>query len=225
MQLRGESNLATFAEIAPRTSNSALQLLPGKEEGRQRIVQRGMHRSWWEDETTNAQLNERVAAGWFVVNKKSPEPVPGKVVKICYAGLKVAWEDKTLSIILPDNAVDLTAEEFEEAARNFHERAARLAAEQKAAREAEEARPKRKCDHPSSTTEETARAAGCDIYDTTCTVCGQLLRTSWSTAYDKDPDDLITDWDWWVAEYRRLYNQTPNRADYKVQEKCTYIYL
>lgn len=54
----------------------------------------------------------------------------------------------------------------------------------------------RVCLHQDYTTTKIIEAAGCDIYDTVCTACDKILRRSWSTAYDTDPNDCIGDWCW-----------------------------
>lgn len=171
------------------------------------------------------KLDHRVVEGnWFVLWKEDKRP--GKVIKICYSGLKVEFCDSQTQIINPNELIDLEdISEYNVKLKEYNEVQRQIAAEIERERLRDARRPKKICTHPSSVTEQTAKAAGCDIYETFCTVCRQSLRTSWSTAYDRDPDDLITDWNWWVQEYKRLYNEVPKRENYNIHEVSTVIYL
>eukprot|EP01031_Cornospumella_fuschlensis_P047170 gene47170-57771_t len=176
-------------------------------------------RPWWDNEVYKNELMARVSCNnWYVVDKT--RRIAGKVMMICYSGYKVQFLTNA-EVLNPDVLTDITAEECSEL-----QRLERAHAEEQA-RIAEETKNMKKfdiffdlCPHERVKEEQTCRAAGCDIYDTTCLRCEKLLRRSWSTAYDRDPDDLITDWKWYVEYYKKKYNQTdpPRRENYNIQE-------
>lgn len=176
---------------------------------------------WWNDEAYKAELSARADTGsWYVV----ADNVPGRVVKIVYAGYKIQLPNKNEVIVNPDTLggklIDASVEEYPEFVSSWQ---AKEDARLQVIRDAETARvakleEQRLCLHPSCVTYTVVKAAGCDIDDTYCAVCDKILRRSWSTASDRDPYDHISDWTWWVREYQRLYQQTPNRVDYNVVE-------
>lgn len=75
------------------------------------------------------------------------------------------------------------------------------------------------CVHENTQEVEVARVPGCDINDTNCITCGKILRRSWCTASDNDPDDHISDWNWWVREYNQRYHETPKASSYRVVDR------
>ena len=176
---------------------------------------------WWNDETYKAQLTVRADSGsWHVV----ADGVPGRVIKIVYAGYKIQLPNNSEVIVNPDflgDALkDVSVDDYPVYVSAWQ---AKEDERLKGIRDAETARlakleEQRQCLHPSCVTYTVVKAAGCDIDDTYCDVCDKIMRRSWSTASDRDPDDHISDWAWWEREYQRLYQATPNRADYKVVE-------
>lgn len=181
-------------------------------------------RPWFSDEGINSQLNQRILDGNFfiIVNDK----IPGKVIKIIYAGYKILLPNDSEMTVYPlkDNIVDLNEEAY------------LLAVEQwKSDNEKEKARleeikknhdafllKQKLCKHDQTTKNQVVKAAGCDIYDTNCNICNKILQRSWSTAYDNDPDDEISDWDWWEREASRLYNGwKPEKKNYKIVENIS----
>lgn len=177
-------------------------------------------RRWWNDEQHRAELEAKVGTGsWRVVANKR---IPGRVIKIIYAGYKIALPDDTEQTVNPDTmeVIDAEGEAYDAAVLTWQaskDEVLRQKAEQKAAEEAKIAL-QNSCLHTSSTHQLTAAAAGCDVYETTCDTCQRCLRRSWSTAYDNDPDDHVADWDWWCREYNKLYGSQPNRANYVIDE-------
>jgi hypothetical protein len=185
-------------------------------------------RRWWNDEHHKIHLNEKVCNGnWFV---KTPHLL-GKVIQVIYAGYKIEMPDGRLENINPDQCQvdDLTSEEFheQEVVWSIRNKAEQEATEKlKASASAHERDIKLKqmaCLHPTTQENEVLRAAGCDISDTHCTVCMKVLRRSWSTAYDRDPNDHISDWAWWLREYKRLYSpHVPSVTDYEIVDKISF---
>jgi len=176
---------------------------------------------WWNDQAHKSELTARAEAGdWHVV----ADDVPGQVIKIVYAGYKIKIPDGAEVIINPDTLGeklrDVTIEEYPEFVAVWLAKDAKRIEGVKAAEAAHVAKLVQQsgCLHPSCQTRTVVKAAGCDIDDTCCNACGKILRRSWSTASDRDPDDHVSDWNWWVREYNRLYNQTPNATDYKIVE-------
>ena len=153
------------------------------------------------------------------------DEVPGRVIRVVYAGYKIKLPDDSEVIVSPDTLGDklkeVTVEQYPEFVASWQTREdARL----QQIRNVETARlakleQQRACQHPRAETYTVVEAAGCDIHDTYCLSCDKILRRSWSTAYDRDPDDHVSDWDWWVREHTRLYKQAPNRVGYNVVDE------
>ncbi len=183
-------------------------------------------RSWWNDENRKAELTAKIESSenWYV---SFEDNVPAKVIKLIYAGYKVLLPDNTERTVNPDSMMvtDVSSHDYPQLAALWTEKQSVLNAE-KAARDAVILAEKialqelqNSCLHVHTATNQVMKAAGCDMDDTHCTTCNKVLRRSWSTAYDRDPDDHISDWAWWEREYMRLYQQVPKRSDYKVVEK------
>jgi hypothetical protein len=180
-----------------------------------------MSRRWWNDSAYQAELTSRCESGaWLIVADK----IPGKVIKIVYAGYKIQLPDNSTTIVNPDSLKDLlrdvSAEEYpvyEQAWLEEKADADRKRQEIEAIRLAK-VQAQLACLHVSTETYNSCSAAGCDIYDTYCKECDKVLRRSWATAYDRDPDDHVSDWGWWVREHVRLYQQEPRRENYNVVE-------
>lgn len=178
-----------------------------------------MSKRWWNDAHYKAQLEAKVSTGtWHVVAGNEP----GKVISIVYAGYKIQLPDGSTTIVSPDklggHLKDVTPEEYAEHTAAWDEVQAekqRAVEAEKLAREALLAKQEA-CLHDQTVTHNICSAAGCDIYDTYCSACDKTLRRSWSTAYDKDPNDLISDWDWWVRDHQRKYGVAPERSSYDV---------
>lgn len=179
-------------------------------------------RRWWHDAKYQAELTAKAETGcWFI---KPGDELVGKVVRIVYSGYKIQLPDGTTSIVNPDQnsncLVDLTPDQYmEEEAMWWSHKAAHA----KILQEVEDARlaivfRQSQCLHEETSTEKVAAAAGCDIYDVTCDACAKILRRSWATAYDKDPDDRISDWNWLVRESNKLYGLSPNKSNYVIVE-------
>lgn len=177
---------------------------------------------WWNNEQYKEELTAKADAGaWFVV----ADEVPGRVIRVVYAGYKIKLPDDSEVIVSPDTLGDklkeVTVEQYPEFVASWQTREdARL----QQIRNVETARlakleQQRACQHPRAETYTVVEAAGCDIHDTYCLSCDKILRRSWSTAYDRDPDDHVSDWDWWVREHTRLYKQAPNRVGYNVVDE------
>lgn len=62
----------------------------------------------------------------------------------------------------------------------------------------------------------TKASACCDIIDYSCSNCEKLLRTSYATAYDNDPKDLINDWEWFKRYHLHNYKCIPLETDYNI---------
>jgi hypothetical protein len=187
------------------------------------------NRPWWNDEQLKSQLNSRIIDGnWFV---RTPRSV-GKVIQIIYAGYKIELPDNRVENINPEQCQvdDITPEEFKEQSaiwsiRNNEEqvKAAEMKANMLAHEQAIELKQST-CLHSATEEKEVLRGAGCDVSDTNCSVCLKVLRRSWSTAYDRDPKDHVSDWAWWLREHRRLYGtQAPNMTDYEIVDKIGFL--
>ena len=183
-------------------------------------------RRWWNDESLKVGLMAKIESneGWHVLIYGT---VPARVIKIIYAGYKVLLPDNTECIVNPESnsIVDISSHNYGQQVPIWCEeqRLLKLQNDEReafalAARLAFEER-QRTCLHQSTQTTEVARAAGCDINDTACCECGKILRRSWSTAYERDPDDHISDWEWWVRECMKLYQQEPKQSNYHIVEK------
>ena len=181
----------------------------------------GAARRWWFDEEYKAELTSKAETGhWYVV----AGDIPGRVCAIVYAGYKITTPDGKQIIVSPDiykeTLREVTHEEYVVSETAWQQR---MAEKQRQIELCEAARLahlqiQAQCLHERSDSRIVAAAAGCDIYDTMCQDCGKVLRRSWSTAYDRDPNDQVSDWDWWVREYKKLYKQIPNQADYSLVE-------
>jgi hypothetical protein len=180
-----------------------------------------MNNRWFNDEHYKAQLMTRVGTGsWYVV----ADNLPGLVVNVVYSGYKIQLPDGSTTIVNPDKLGeklrDVTPEEYPQHVAAWNEVVAAREREAEAARQAIAALAAKQaaCLHPETVSYYSCRAAGCDIEDTYCKVCDKVLRRSWSTASDRDPDDHVSDWAWWVRKHERLYQQTPTRANYVIVE-------
>eukprot|EP01040_Poterioochromonas_malhamensis_P004682 gene4681-5017_t len=174
-------------------------------------------RIWWTNEEYKERLNQRIASNdWFVciLNENSP----GKVIKVIFAGYKVELPDGVSCNVHPSKTRDILQDEYEELKVLYFQRLREK--EEEAKRREDERLAKlelqRQCQHTNVREEDVVKAAGCDITDTFCIDCDKRLRRSWSTAYDRDPNDHISDWDWWCRYYQSRYNSQPRRSDYEV---------
>lgn len=180
-----------------------------------------MARLWWTDEAYKESLEAKVATNeWKIsvgVNKD-----PAIVIKVIYGGYKVTYPNGVTEVVNPDKTTveDIDQGTYDELKVGFE---ARLEEERKRKQAIEDARialalKQKNCQHTETSTGITMAAAGCDIHDTWCLECNKELRRSWSTASDRDPDDEVSDWDWWCREHTKLYGSAPKRSDYKVVE-------
>jgi hypothetical protein len=153
--------------------------------------------------------------------------LPGQVIRIVYAGYKILAPDGTESILNPDNSTfeeiilntgeDIANHaEYHTAVTRFQQQLDELRQmEQKKIQQEQERKAlQSQCLHRGDLVEEETRSPGCDVYEAHCAICGKFLRRSLSTNADRDPDDDIGDWDWWVYYYQKKYNATPDRKDY-----------
>ena len=176
-------------------------------------------RSWWNDENRKAELTGKIESSenWYVSVENG---TPAKVIKIIYAGYKVLLPDNTERTVNPDSILvtEISAHDYAQLVAVWTQKQTVINA-QNAARDAERnalAELQQTCLHVNTQTNQVLKAAGCDIDDTHCCTCKKVLRRSWSTAYDRDPKDHVSDWEWWVREHTRLYQQEPRIGDYKV---------
>lgn len=144
-----------------------------------------MSRRWWDDQGYQIQLNEKIdTRTWFVV---ANDEIPGRVVKIIYAGYKIQLPDDSTTIVNPakDKVLDASNEEYAIAVEAWQARkdAAQRARNAILEEEAKLKQKQKQCLHVSSKHECVTSAAGCDIYETLCLDCGKVLRRSWATAY------------------------------------------
>jgi hypothetical protein len=178
-------------------------------------------RPWWDDENYQAKLNEKIATGQWYVSARGGRTC-GKVIKIAYNGYKIELPDASTVIIHPikDRVKDLNEEQYQKALKVYEDFQEQERQRIQSIRDAEEALRKKQaeCLHEDTNESCVIKAAGCDVDDTVCNTCGKVLRRSWSTAYDRDPDDAISDWNWWVRTCVRLYGKEPRREDYNVCE-------
>jgi hypothetical protein len=186
-----------------------------------------MTRPWFEDGEYRNTLQEKIKNGWFIKFVHDGDITPTKVIQIIYAGYKVELPNKEIVTVNPNQKKieDFESKDaYEQALGPWKEEADRKAEirrqELLAAQVIIDAKleNQRNCLHDNVKTYCVVRAAGCDIYDTACVDCEKELRRSWSTAYDRDPDDVITDWDWWVRYYRKTYNAEPNPSNYQINQ-------
>ena len=186
---------------------------------------KGIMRRWWYDETYKRELIAKVESkDWRIAMQKS---IPAQVIKIVYAGYKIKLPDETEMIVNPDTVSFETVSYHDYAmmAKPWMEEQEKLNSK-KLVENALQSEMKRSlelfqsnCLHCVTSNVEVMRTSGCDIDDTQCNVCQKVLRRSWSTYSDKDPDDHVSDWEWWCREHQRLYNQVPLLANYKIVEK------
>lgn len=176
-------------------------------------------RKWWNDTDYQATLTARADAGsWFVMAGS----VPGRVIKIVYGGYKIQLPDDSTLIVSPnmlkDSLKDVSEEDYPAHVDAWKADKAEEQRRRQQATDEHQAFLHKQilCVHDSTETYISAAAAGCDIYDTVCNACEKVLRRSWSTASDRDPDDHVSDWQWWVREHQRLYNQTPSSVNYNI---------
>ena len=176
---------------------------------------------WWNDADYKAELEAKVATDQWLI-KVLPGNDPAKVIKVVYGGYKVTFPNGVTQIVNPDKATveDIDQNQYDELKILFDQKLEEAAKRQQAIEDAKAAviLKQKSCPHANTKTEITMAAAGCDIYDTWCLDCNKELRRSWSTGYDRDPDDEVSDWDWWCREHTTLYGKAPNRSDYKIVE-------
>lgn len=171
-------------------------------------------RPWFDDIAHRVELMARISSTWYVVDATGRT---GKVTDLWYKGYLVDHEDGTTSILHPDLLTDLTTEEYTQ--RRVVSTPARVVVPVVSV-----ATVGSPCFHKDTKTETVIRAAGCDIDDTTCVACHQLLRRQWSTAYDRDPDDHISDWPWFVRYCKKEYKGwEPSRTDYVVVDRIGHL--
>lgn len=180
------------------------------------------------------ELTQRANSGrWYVIARPTPSstPLPARVLRVIFAGYKVVSPDgvesnvnpeKPLTEIVLNEGEDINDHpEYQAALKEYEaeQRAKKMAADEARRQEEEVLELQRSCPHsdsPSGLIEECGGGAGCDVYTYSCSRCKKHLRTSYSTAYDRDPDDEIFDWNWWVRYYQKQYNGTPRREDYRI---------
>ena len=177
-----------------------------------------MLRKWFIDLEYKQDLESRIKLGnWRVICNNS---IPVEVVRIIYAGYECRLPDGNFTIASPDKCEvkDADEEEYQQIVSSWLLDQEKIRQEKAVAAAMHQSRLliQNQCLHDATHTYDVARAAGCDISDTSCLSCGKVLRRSWSTAYDKDPDDHISDWEWFVKEHHRLYNQLPNMESYHI---------
>jgi hypothetical protein len=164
-------------------------------------------RIWFNDENYKSQLDLRVATGEFFTSWEDCEgTASGLVTKIIYAGYKVKLPGGSEIIVNPNKTAyqsasndEVTKEEYESIAaawiiRNDEKQRVRLELErEKSEREAQRLAKQMACKHEIKDLkdEKVGGAAGCDIYEVSCLACCKVLKRSWATAYDKDPDDHV----------------------------------
>ena len=175
-------------------------------------------RKWFIDLEYKQVLENRIKLGnWRVICNNS---IPVEVVRIIYAGYECRLPDGNITIVNPDKCEvkDADDEEYQQVVSSWLFDQEKLLQEKAVAAATHQSRLliQKQCLHDTTHTYDVVRAAGCDISDTSCLSCGTVLRRSWSTAYDKDPDDHISDWEWFVKEHQRLYNQSPNIESYHI---------
>jgi hypothetical protein len=198
-------------------------------------------RNWWIDDKPKEEFTIRAEAGsWFVVAEPiernsasilfdnfSNSVIVGRVLRVIYAGYKVSMPNGEEIIVNPDkmSVVDVisffpeTESEIYCAAKQKWEAlcAERELKEQIVKAEAKALFEKQNnCMHERTNCDCSLRAAGCDIYDTVCFDCGKYLKRSWATAYDKDPDDQISDWNWWCREHMLQFKTLPKKENYDI---------
>ena len=184
-------------------------------------------RSWWDDEDLKNDLTIRVnSAEWYV---KFKDGTPGRVMLICWGGYKVELPDGKTRLANPNfsEVIDVSCESYPQLVEVWHAKQVQIAQEKieqearvnagKAALELFQTN----CLHETTTSTDVMRHPACDVNDTTCLTCGKLLRKSWSTNNDRDPNDHISDWEWWCREHQKLYGSLPNRIDYDVVKVIT----
>lgn len=183
---------------------------------------------WFNDEALHARYLGRIESGddWYVSFVGDGERVvPGLVKRVIYAGFVVMMPNNELVTVNPDkcHVVDINHEEYLRQSESWFEtqrevdaaNTARLLEAQAAAVALQ--RLQSACEHEAYYSSVVVRVAGCDIEDTTCENCKKILRRSWSTVYDTDPKDQVSDWEWWEREYRRLYHpQVPHPDQYNI---------
>ncbi len=184
-------------------------------------------RPWWDDENLKQELITRVnSTEWHV---KFSDGTPGRVILICWGGYKVQLPDGTTRLTNPNlcEVVDISDDNYTQLVDLWQakqiqltqekaERAAKLEAERVALELFQS-----NCLHESSTETEVMRHPACDITDTTCNTCNKLLRKSWSTNNDSDPNDHVSDWEWWCREHQKRYGSLPKRSNYDVVKVIT----
>jgi hypothetical protein len=193
-----------------------------------------MNRPWYDDGPQKAKLLERITDGLYIQfsNQGTTRKQVGQVVRTIYAGYKVKVPTDEEVIINPQK--DQIIHEFS----NVGEY--NIAVEAWKAEEAvirEEARLKRQaledarqailkkqadCLHENVDRVEVLCVAGCDINDVICTHCGKRLERSWSTAYENDPNSLISDWNWFLRYCHKTYNgYVPKQENYDIVPEIT----
>jgi hypothetical protein len=179
-----------------------------------------MERPWWDDVHYREILSNRVAStDWYVVFN---DGTPGKVVLVCWGGYKIQLPDGATRLTNPNDVSDILHDNYAELADVWNAKQSQLAlakAEQESKVEADKIALEliqTNCLHEITTEIEVQKHPACDVMDTTCNTCGKLLRKSWATNNDRDPNDHISDWNWWCREYQKRYGSLPNHADYDV---------
>lgn len=186
-----------------------------------------MTRRWWTDEVYRQELQTKIDVGWYIRIEGSQ--TVGQVCNVIHAGLKVRLPDGTYSNIVPESpdTENISMEQYETyAAAWSHQRqldhAAKLQqAENERVFQATKRALQQSCQHVAVSVTRVVKVAGCDIDDTTCNECHKILRRSYSTASDRDPDDYISDWRWWLRTYAATSgtSQLPQEKDYRIVDE------
>ena len=184
-------------------------------------------RRWWNDDDYRQELSQRAATGnWFI--RQNETGIVGRVTAIIYCGYKVQIPSGSLvNVDLTTYTVsEISADEYNEkivewVAREesirLHELSMSAHVEEPRAAQIYEHAAASSCLHLSVISSTIIRVAGCDIEDTVCSDCHRILRRSWSTAYDRDPPDHISDWNWYLRKCASN-NFIPHESDYNIVE-------
>jgi hypothetical protein len=180
-------------------------------------------RRWFNDEGYKASLEQKINTGKFYISYSNGMfEVPARVIRIIYAGYRVVLpneEEVTVNLWKEPSVREVSEEEYQSLTQNYF-----VELEKIKARKAQEALELQQhkdfqmaCLHEKTTEIQVVKAAGCDIDDTTCEMCQKILRRSWSTAYDRDPNDLVSDWEWWLRECKKRHGDyVPKKEDYDI---------
>lgn len=189
-----------------------------------------MDRIWWNDESRKEELSLRVATGrWYVISKDTSNDVvlPGKVIKVIYAGYRIRNcrgveciinpEKLTITdVLLAENEDIAQHEQYQLAVQQFEvqEASKQKAIDERNRVEQEKLDFQQQCPHSeddSGLVVSKGGGPGCDVSEYSCATCQKFLRRTYATAYDNDPEDDIGDVDWWARYCRKHFQPEPPR--------------